>query len=66
MFARKLYEQGRIGPEETTVLCITGNGLKTTDVVANKYEMALPLPPKVTEFEKYLQKIEATEETVEV
>ena len=64
--ARKLYEQGRIGPEETTVLCITGNGLKTTDVVANKYEIALPLPPKVTEFEKYLQKIEATEKTVEV
>src|SRR5277367_6544766 len=35
--ARKLYEQGRIQPEETTVLCITGNGLKTTDVLQGKY-----------------------------
>ena len=29
--ARKLFAQGRIRPDETTVLCITGNGLKTTD-----------------------------------
>ncbi len=36
--AGKLYRQDRILPEETTVLCITGNGLKTTDVLAGVYE----------------------------
>src|ERR1700691_634405 len=36
--ARKLIQQDRILPDETTVLCITGNGLKTTDVLADKYQ----------------------------
>ena len=31
---RKLVEQGRIDPEETTVAYITGNGLKTTEAVS--------------------------------
>jgi len=53
--ARKLYRQGRIAPEETTVLCITGNGLKTTDVLAGKYEVEEPIRPKVAEFETVLQ-----------
>jgi threonine synthase len=63
--ARKLYEQGRISPEETTVLCITGNGLKTTDVLAGKYETAVPIPPKIAEFEKYLQNSYELPETPE-
>jgi len=54
--ARKLYRQGRIAPDETTVLCITGNGLKTTDVLAGKYEAGEPLRPKLAEFETFLQK----------
>ncbi len=52
--ARKLYGQGRISPDETTVLCITGNGLKTTDVLAGKYELEEPIAPKIAEFEKYM------------
>ena len=40
--ARKLYRQGRITPDETTVLCITGNGLKTTDVLTGEYEAEDP------------------------
>jgi threonine synthase len=31
---RKLVEQGRIDPEESTVAYITGNGLKTTEAIA--------------------------------
>jgi threonine synthase len=54
--ARKLYRQGRIAPEETTVLCITGNGLKTTDVLAGKYEAEEPIRPKLAEFETFLQR----------
>src|SRR5262249_36998223 len=33
---RKLCRQDRILPDETTVLCITGNGLKTTDALVGK------------------------------
>ncbi len=54
--ARKLYRQGRILPSEITVLCITGNGLKTTDALAGKYESEEPIAPKIVEFEKYLER----------
>ena len=50
--ARKLYQSDRILPDETTVLCITGNGLKTTDVLTGEYEVEEPIAPKLTEFEK--------------
>lgn len=52
--ARKLYQQGRIAPEETTVLCITGNGLKTTDVLAGAYAEEPAIAPKIAQFDKYL------------
>jgi threonine synthase len=52
--ARKLIKQDRILPDETTVLCITGNGLKTTDVLADKYQAEVPIAPKLAEFEAYL------------
>jgi len=54
--AQKLYRQGRIQPNETTVLCITGNGLKTTDVLSGKYEAEEPIRPKLAEFESYWQR----------
>jgi threonine synthase len=54
--ARKLIESGRISPEETTVLCITGNGLKTTDVLVDKYQSAEPIRPRLAEFEAFLAK----------
>ncbi|HEY6348871.1 MAG TPA: threonine synthase [Candidatus Angelobacter sp.] len=53
--ARKLYAQGRIKPDEITVLCITGNGLKTTDALAGRYQVAEPIPPKLAAFEEYLE-----------
>ncbi len=52
--AGKLYRQDRILAEETTVLCVTGNGLKTTDVLAGVYEVERPIAPKLVEFERYL------------
>src|SRR5713101_289103 len=63
--ARKLYRQDRILPDEITVLCITGNGLKTTDVLAGKYEAEAAISPKLAEFEKYLQNTLEVPETVE-
>ncbi len=68
--AGKLYRQDRILPEETTVLCITGNGLKTTDVLAGVYELEKPITPKLAEFESYLrhsvQPVPAGDEAVAV
>ncbi len=55
--ARKLYQQGRISPGETTVLCITGNGLKTTDVLSGQYETEAAIAPKLATFEAYLERI---------
>jgi threonine synthase len=63
--ARKLYKQGRISPDETTVLCITGNGLKTTDALADKYEAEEPISPKFAAFESYLQRALDVPEAVE-
>jgi threonine synthase len=63
--ADKLYRQGRIHPNETTVLCITGNGLKTTDVLTGKYETEAPIPPKIAEFDRYLEsRLEVREKDV--
>jgi len=53
--ARKLIRQDRILPDETTVLCITGNGLKTTDVLTGKYQAEIPIAPKIRDFEKFLE-----------
>src|SRR5258708_3274276 len=53
--AGKLYRQDRILPEETTVLCITGNGLKTTDALTGVYQTEKAIAPKLAEFENYLR-----------
>ncbi|HXQ97418.1 MAG TPA: threonine synthase [Candidatus Limnocylindrales bacterium] len=48
---RKLIEQGRIAPNHTTVICNTGNGLKTTDALAGRFELSEPIPPRLADFE---------------
>jgi threonine synthase len=49
--ARKLIEQGRIPRDEEIVLCITGNGLKTQDAVADCLEQPAVIRPSLEEFE---------------
>jgi threonine synthase len=49
--AKKLIDQGRIAPEETTVVCITGNGLKTTDAIICEYPLSEAIPPRIEAFE---------------
>jgi threonine synthase len=51
---RKLIEQGYIGPNETTVVCITGNGLKTIDAVSQEYALTPAIAPRLTEFESFI------------
>jgi len=52
--AQKLIQQGRISPDETTVLCITGNGLKTTDAIAAEFPPTEAIAPRLDAFEAYL------------
>jgi threonine synthase len=47
--ARKLIEQGRIPRDEEIVLCITGNGLKTQDAVADCLETPAVIAPSLEE-----------------
>ena len=51
----RLYAHGRIRPDELTVTCITGNGLKTTDVLAGAYEQEVAVRPRLSDFETYLE-----------
>ena len=53
--AAKLIQQGRIGKDETTVVCITGNGLKTTDAIAADFPATEVIEPKLDAFEALLQ-----------
>ncbi|MGC1620169.1 MAG: threonine synthase [Candidatus Acidiferrum sp.] len=52
--AQKLIRQGRIGADETTVVCITGNGLKTTDAIAAEFPLTEAIAPRLEAFEEYL------------
>ena len=51
----RLYAHGRIHPDELTVTCITGNGLKTTDVLQGAYEQRAAIRPRLGDFETYLE-----------
>jgi threonine synthase len=51
---QKLVREGRIGSDETTVVCITGNGLKTTDAISAEYPLSEAIAPKLEAFEAYL------------
>jgi len=57
--AAKLIQHGRIQPDETTVVCITGNGLKTTDAIAADFPATEAIAPKLEAFEALIaQKLE--------
>ncbi|HEY8715962.1 MAG TPA: threonine synthase [Candidatus Acidoferrum sp.] len=48
---KKLIDQGRISTDETTVVCITGNGLKTTDAIVGEFPLSDAIPPRLEAFE---------------
>ena len=56
----KLIAEGRIAPNETTVVCITGNGLKTTDAIAAEFPVTEAIAPRLDAFEAYLDSQLAT------
>jgi threonine synthase len=53
--AQKLIREGRIHPNETTVVCITGNGLKTTDAIAANFPLTEAIAPRLEAFEAYIE-----------
>ena len=51
----RLYAHGRIQPNELTVTCITGNGLKTTDCLQGAYAKERAIRPRLSDFEAYVE-----------
>ena len=49
--AKKLVEAGKIAAHESTVLCITGHGLKTAEAVAGRCGAPREIKPSLREFE---------------
>jgi threonine synthase len=52
--ARKLIANGTIGRQDSAVLCITGNGLKTLDAVDSYVGKPMEIKPSLREFETLL------------
>ena len=60
----RLYAQGRIERHQTTVVCITGNGLKTTDALAGRFDHldARVVRPRLADFTEYLRELDGVSE----
>ena len=61
----RLYAQGRITRDQTTVVCITGNGLKTTDALVSRFEHldARAVRPRLSDFANYLAELDGVRES---
>lgn len=53
--AKKLIEQGHIPENESAVLCITGNGLKTQEAIIGKCGEPRLINPSLREFESLIE-----------
>ncbi|MDR3621143.1 MAG: threonine synthase [Paludisphaera borealis] len=53
--ARKLIEQGRIDRDGSTVLCITGNGLKTQEALADRLARPVVIKPTMEAFDALVE-----------
>ncbi len=58
--ARKLIQDGLLNPDESMVLAITGNGLKTIGAVSGEIHAEEAIRPKLAEFEDRYLNIHAT------
>ncbi len=58
----RLYAHGRISPDDLTVTCITGNGLKTTDALTGHYVEERAVRPRLADFDAYLRELDGTTE----
>ncbi len=62
----RLYAHGRISPDETTVVCITGNGLKTTDALEGCFEAGVAVKPKLAAFDEYIRALDGNLDALEL
>ena len=53
--AQKLIEQGRIDRDESIVICITGNGLKTQEALFERVPKPIVIKPTLENFEAVLE-----------
>jgi len=53
---KKLAESGKINPDETTVVYITGNGLKTQEAIQGYIGEPLTIDAKIDSFERALER----------
>ena len=53
--ARKLIEEGKIDRDGSTVLCITGNGLKTQEALLDHLPRPVVIEPTLDEFESLVE-----------
>ena len=60
----RLYAHGRIQPDELTVTCITGNGMKTTDCLQDCYEQNQAIRPRLSDFENFIEERSAVNEAL--
>ncbi|MFH0932896.1 MAG: threonine synthase [Nitrospirota bacterium] len=54
---KKLIKSGKIGRDELTVVCITGNGLKTQEALNGKTISPHYIKPNLASFEEVLKKV---------
>ena len=63
---QKLIEQGRIDRDESIVICITGNGLKTQEPLLERMARPVVIQPTLEEFETILEYLFARPSAVAV
>jgi threonine synthase len=49
---RALIKRGAIGADESVVICVTGNGYKTAEVMANRVEAPVRIGRSLSDFER--------------
>jgi threonine synthase len=56
---KKLIETGVIPRDESVVICITGNGLKTPDVLSERLETHVTIRPLLSAFDRALAELKS-------
>jgi threonine synthase len=56
---RRLIETGVIGRDQSVVICITGNGLKTPDVVRERLDAHVTIRPSLSAFDRALAELKS-------
>ncbi len=57
--ARRLIQSGKIDRDSSVVLCITGNGLKTREVLEGTFSLHEPIHPTLSDVDTLMEKLEA-------